>query len=213
MVQEMLIYCQENFDVYSSAVVTHFWISLQVVLIAAIIGIPLGIVCAKNKRAAKVISSFVNALKVIPSLALMVIMIPLIGIGRFPAMVALTAIAIPAIMINTAAGFLNIEPIILETAKGMGMSKQQSFFRVEAPLAFPLCLAGIRTAAVETIATTSIAAYIGAGGLGNLVFTGLGVNRSDILLVGGLSIAIMSITTDLLLSIVQSRVSRFINQE
>lgn len=211
MLQDMIIYCQENIDEYSLAVLTHFWISLQVVLIAAMIGIPLGIVCAKNKKIAKLISGFVNVLKVIPSLALMVIMIPVIGIGKFPAMIALTIIAIPAIMINTSVGFLSIEPIILETAKGMGMSKSQSFLRVEAPLAFPLCLAGIRTAAVETIATTSIAAYIGAGGLGNLVFTGLGVNRGDILLVGGLSIAVMSITTDLVLSIVQTRVSRFIN--
>jgi osmoprotectant transport system permease protein len=211
MLQDILSYYRENMSEYWSAVMNHFTISLQVVLIASILGIPLGIICAKQEKIAKWISGIVNILKVIPSLALMVLMIPVIGIGRFPALVALTIIAVPAIMINTAAGFLSIDPLLLETAKGMGMSKKQSFFSVEAPLAFPLCLTGIRTAAVETIATTSIAAYIGAGGLGNMVFTGLGVNRTDILLLGGLSIAIMSITIDLILSILQTRVGQFIN--
>lgn len=211
MLQEIFTYYQENISDYWSAVMNHFTISFQVVLIASIIGIPLGILCAKQENIAKWISGFVNILKVIPSLALMVLMIPVIGIGRIPALVALTVIAVPAIMINTAAGFLSIDPLILETAKGMGMSRKQSFFSVEVPLAFPLCLTGIRTAAVETIATTSIAAYIGAGGLGNMVFTGLGVNRSEILLLGGLSIAIMSITMDLILSILQTRAGRHIN--
>lgn len=212
MLSDMLTYYKENIGSYWSAVMTHFTISFQVVLISILVGVPLGIICAKSERIAKIISSSVNVLRVIPSLALMVLMIPLMGIGKVPALVALTIIAVPPIMINTAAGFLSIDALILETSKGMGMSVWQSFWKVEVPLAFPLVLTGIRTSAVETIASTSIAAYIGAGGLGDMVFTGIGVNRADILLLGGLSIAVMSIATDLILSMVQSYVGRFLDE-
>jgi osmoprotectant transport system permease protein len=209
MINDMLIYYKENVGNYWSAVITHLSISMQVVIISIAIGVPLGIICAKNKSASKFISSSVNILRVIPSLALMVLMIPLMGIGKIPAITALTIIAIPPIMINTAAGFLGIDALILETSKGMGMSPIQSFLKVEMVLAFPLVITGIRTSAVETVASTSIAAYIGAGGLGNMVFTGIGVNRTDILLLGAISIAIISIATELILSIVQSFVGRY----
>jgi osmoprotectant transport system permease protein len=203
MFKEVIVYYQENISDYWAAVVTHLTISIQVVILSGIIGIIFGIICAKNKHLTKIISSSVNVLRVVPSLALMVLMIPLVGIGKVPAIIALTVIAIPPIMVNTTAGFLGLNPLIIETAKGMGMSEVQSFFQIEFPLALPLIFTGIRTAAVETVATTSIAAYIGAGGLGDMVFTGLGVNRTDILLLGGLSIAIISISTDVILGIVQ----------
>lgn len=209
MLQDIFTYYKDNVGEYWSAVATHLTLSLQVVLISIVIGVVLGIISVKSKKNAKFISSSVNTLRVIPSLALMVLMIPLMGIGKVPATIALTIIATPPILINTAAGFLNIDSLILETAKGMGMSPSQSFWKVEVPLAFPLILTGIRTAAVETIASTSIAAYIGAGGLGDMVFTGIGVNKTEILMLGGFSIAIMSITTDLVLSIVQTLVGRY----
>lgn len=204
MLEKIWIYYQNNVSNYWSAVVTHLTISMQVVAISIVIGVVLGIICSKNEKISKFISSGVNVLRVIPSLALMVLMIPLLGIGRVPAIVALIIIAIPPIMINTAAGFLSIDPLILETAKGMGMSPKQSFYKVELPLAFPLIFTGIKTATVETIASTSIAAYIGAGGLGDIVFTGLGINKSEILLLGGVSIAIMSILIEFILSAIQS---------
>ncbi len=208
MFYKMLIYYGQNMGAFWSGVLTHLTISLEVVLVSICIGVPLGILCAKNEKSARIISSSVNVLRVIPSLALMVILIPLMGIGKTPAIIALTILAIPPVMINTSVGFLSIEPMVLETARGMGMSPAQSFRKVEVPLAFPLILTGIRTSAVETIASASIAAYIGAGGLGNLVFTGIGVNRAEIVLLGGLSIAIISIGTDLILSFVQSRFGR-----
>ena len=205
---KMLAYYSQNMDNYWNGVLTHLTISLQAVLAAILIGVPLGILCAKNEKSARIISGSINVLRVIPSLALMVILIPLMGIGKTPAIIALTILAIPPVMINTSAGFLGIEPMVLETARGMGMSPGQSFLKVEVPLAFPLVLTGIRTSAVETIASASIAAYIGAGGLGNLVFTGIGVNRAEIVLLGGLSIAVISISADLILSFLQSRIGR-----
>ena len=98
--------------------------------------------------------------------------------------------------------------MITETAKGMGMDSRQTFLKIQTPLALPLILTGVRTAAVEAVASTSIAAYIGAGGLGDLVFTGIGANKAPILLAGGLTIAVLSILTDLLLSTLQAHVCR-----
>lgn len=212
MFEKVMTYYHESTDKYWNAVVTHLTISLQVVLASIIIGVLLGILCAKYEKSAKIISSNVNILRVIPSLALLVIMIPFLGIGRNAAIVALIIIAIPPIMINTAAGLLSIEPNVLETAKGMGMNSKQSFFNIELPLAYPLILTGVRTSAVETIASASIASYIGAGGLGDLIFTGLGVNKTEIVLLGGLSIAAISILVDLILAVYQAHVVRYMNQ-
>ncbi len=213
MLNEMFTYYQEHVSEYWEAVITHISISIIVVLVAILIGIPLGLMCAKHPKTSKIISGTVNIMRIIPSLAIMIIMIPLLGIGKVPAVIALMIIAIPPIMINTAAGFLSIEPGLYETATGMGMSKQQIFWKVEVPLALPLIITGIRTSIVETIASTTIATYIGAGGLGNLVFTGLGMNRTDILLVGGLSIAFLSIAVDILLATAQAAIGRLLGRE
>lgn len=211
MFNEMMSYYQTHIGDYWNAVATHIALSLQVVVISVVIGIPLGIICAKYEKTAKYVSGIVNFLRVVPSLALMVIMIPLMGIGKVTALVSLTVIAVPSIMINTTAGYLSVEKTILETAKGMGMSPMQSFIRVETPLAFPLILTGIRTSAVEAIASTCIAAYIGAGGLGELVFSGLSMNRTEIVLLGGVSIAIFSVLIDVILALYQTRISCYMN--
>lgn len=213
MLNEMLLYYKENTGQYWDAVMTHISISVMVVLAAIIIGIPLGLMCAKQPKISRIISGTVNIMRIIPSLAMMILMIPLIGIGKVPAVIALMIIAIPPIMINTAAGFLSIEPNLYETAAGMGMSRKQIFWKVEAPLALPLIITGIRTSIVETIASTTIATYIGAGGLGNLVFTGLGMNRTNILLIGGLSIAFLSIAVDILLAGAQSAIGRLLGRD
>ena len=210
MLEKVMSYYAEHSAAYWSSFATHIGISLRVILIASALGIPLGILCAKYRGTAKYVSGFVNFLRVVPSLALMVILIPLMGIGKVTATVALTIIAMPAIMINTTAGFLSVDSMVLETAKGMGMSPMQSFTKVEVPLAFPLILTGIRTSAVETIASACIASYIGAGGLGDFVFKGLGMNRTEIVLLGGVSIAVFSIAIDIILAIYQGHVGRYL---
>lgn len=208
MLKEMMDYINQNLSMYLAAIQTHILISLCTVIFSSLIAIPLGIICIKYRSTSRFISGIVNVARVIPSLALMVLLIPLIGIGKTPAIIALILLAIPPIMLNTIAGYDSIDPMITETAKGMGMDYRQTFLQIQTPLALPLILTGVRTAAVETVASTSIAAYIGAGGLGDLVFTGIGSNRTDILLAGGLTIAILSIMTDLLLSTVQAYVCR-----
>nr|WP_295277503.1 ABC transporter permease [uncultured Blautia sp.] len=208
MFKEMMDYIAANQSMYLVEIRTHILISLCTVFFSSLIAIPLGIVCIKYRSASRFISGIVNTARVIPSLALMVLLIPLIGIGKAPAIIALILLAIPPIMLNTIAGYDSIDPMITETAKGMGMDSRQTFLQVQTPLALPLILTGVRTAAVEAVASTSIAAYIGAGGLGDLVFTGIGANKAPILLAGGLTIAVLSILTDLLLSTLQAHVCR-----
>lgn len=194
---------------YITAIKIHLTLSIEALLLAMVVAIPLGIVCYRNKKISKYVTGFFNTLRIIPSLAVLVLMIPIIGIGMLPALVALTILAIPPILINTTAGFLSIEPSLYEVAKGMGMDKTQLFIKVEFPLALPLILTGIRTAAVEATASATLAAYIGAGGLGNIVFTGLGLNRTELLLLGGISVAIISISVEVLLLTVQNSVTRY----
>lgn len=209
MNDKIVEYLSTHTSEYLTAVKIHLTLSIEALLFAMIIAIPLGIMCYRNKAFSKYVTGGFNTLRIIPSLAILVLMIPIMGTGIIPALVALTILAIPPILINTTAGFLSIEPSLYEVAKGMGMDKSQMFLKVEFPLSLPLILTGIRTAAVEATASATLAAYIGAGGLGNIVFTGLGLNRAELLLVGGISVAIISISVEIILSTVQNSITRY----
>ena len=209
MSQKIIAYLSANMTTYLQAVQTHLMISIQALWIAVMIGIPLGIFCSRNEKFSKYVTGWFNSLRIIPSLAILVLMIPLMGTGKTPALVALTILAVPPILINTIAGFAGIEASLYETAKGMGMDEKQIFLKIEWPLALPLMLTGVRTSAVEVSASATIAAYIGAGGLGNIVFTGLGLNKAELLLIGGVSVAAISIGAELILGTVQNAVTKY----
>ena len=130
-------------------------------------------------------------LRIIPSVAILILLIPVMGTGVRPAMTALVLLAVPPILMNTAAGFSEVPAFMLETAEGLGMTERQMFWKVKVPLAMPMILTGMRTAAIEIIASATIAAKIGAGGLGGIILTGL--NRTDLLLIGGISVALLSL--------------------
>ena len=193
-------YFLSNSATYLKAVEQHIWVSLLSILLAMIVGIPLGILSTKNKNLYKFITSVFNTLRIVPSLAILVLCIPIMGTGVKPAITALVFLAIPPILINTALAFKSIPDFILETAAGMGMEESRIFFKVKIPLAMPYLLTGIKTATVEVIASATLAAYIGAGGLGAIIFTGIGLFRSDLLFIGGASVAILSILASALLS-------------
>ena len=146
------------------------------------------------------ISEFVfGMLRIVPSLAVLFLLIPVIGTGVLPSVIALTILAIPPILLNTAQAFLTLPEATIEAGTAMGMSEQMLFFKVKLPLAFPLIFAGIRTAVVEVIASATIASYIGAGGLGDIIVTGLALLRTDLLIIGGGSVAIVSLLSGFLL--------------
>jgi osmoprotectant transport system permease protein len=130
--------------------------------------------------------------------------------GKLPAIIALTVLGIPPILINSMTGFKNIKPFMIEVAAGLGMGRRESFFFVKLPLSFPYLLSGIKTAAVELIASASLASYIGGGGLGDIIFTGLGLMRYDLLIVGGGLTALLAICVDIGLSFFEKRATKHI---
>ncbi|MDR1496500.1 MAG: ABC transporter permease [Clostridiales Family XIII bacterium] len=209
LLEKIITYFQTRSDVYAEAFARHIMISAICVGIACVVGIPLGIACAKNRRARVFITGLFSTLRIIPSLAVLFICMPIFGIGLAPALVALSFLAIPPVLINTTQAFASIPAPIIETAEAMGMTKGMTLTRVKFPLAMPLILTGVKTATIEVIASATLAAYIGAGGFGNLIFTGLGLLRPDLLIIGGASVAALSIVADTLLSKLERRIVRY----
>ncbi|TGY98400.1 ABC transporter permease [Petralouisia muris] len=192
MHHQIIDYFQTNSGRFLTMLTDHLRISLCSLLIAVLIAVPAGFCCVRFSALEKPVSMVFGILRIIPSLAILLLMLPVLGTGAVPAGVALVLLAIPPILENTAAGLKDVPPFMLETARGLGMTERQAWIKVRFPLAFPLVLTGMKTAAVEIIASATLAARIGAGGLGDLIFTGIGLFRTDLLLIGGLSVALLS---------------------
>ncbi len=205
MDQEIFIgirdYLTANTDTYLSAVKDHVSISILSLAAAIGIGIPFGYAAVRYGRQEKLIMSIFQLLRIIPSLAVLFLLIPIMGTGVRPAMTALILLAVPPVLMNTATGLRQVPGFMLETASAMGMTENEVWRKVRFPLALPLILTGIKTAAIEIIASATLASRIGAGGLGDIIFTGLGLYRVDLLVLGGVSAAILSISAALLLDL------------
>lgn len=193
MISDIIYYFSNNMDTYLEYLFQHLRLSSLTLLIAIAIGIPLGYVSYRNEKLAEFFTLTSQFLRIIPSLAVLFILIPIIGTGELPALIALVFLAIPPIIINTILGFREISPIIKEVGRGMGMNATQMLGHIEFPLALPYILNGIKLALVEIIASATLATYIGAGGLGTLIFTGLGLYRIDLIVIGGGSVALLSL--------------------
>ena len=206
---EVMNYLLNHLDKYYVAVKIHIYISITAILISIIIAVPIGIICAKSTKLSQPIMNLFNFFRVIPSLAILVLVMPILGTGFFPALLALVVLAIPPILINTCLGIKNIDVSVLESAKGMGMNVKKMLFKIEIPLALPLIITGVRTSTVEVIASATLASYIGAGGLGDFIFTGLGMNDFRILIIGGASVALLSVIAEMLLFMFQQRITKY----
>jgi osmoprotectant transport system permease protein len=200
-----LQYISDNSVRFTQAVQTHLMLSLTALLIAAVVCIPLGILTSRSPATATMALGVVNTLRVIPSLAILLLVFPFLGLGAGPALVALTVLACPPILINTDAGFRNVDPAIMEAARGMGMDPSQVLRQVQLPLALPVIVAGVRTAAIEVIASATLAAFIGSGGLGDFIAAGLALNDTRLLLVGAVPVALMALLAEALLSAAERR--------
>lgn len=209
MFEQIMIYLQNNTEAYLLAIWEHISISVMALLIAVLIGIPAGFLCVRFRRSQKWIMVLFQVLRIIPSLAILLLLIPIMGTGVRPAMTALVILAVPPILINTAAGLSEVPEFMLETAAGCGMTGGQVWKRVRFPLAMPMILTGIKTAFIEIIASATLAAKIGAGGLGGIIFTGLGLNRFDLLFIGGITVAILSVGSGLLLELFDRAALRY----
>jgi osmoprotectant transport system permease protein len=147
--------------------------------------------------------NLVNGLRVIPSLAVLFLIIPYLGLTSTSAIVALTILAMPPVLINTDAAFRTLEPAIIEAARGMGMSSFQRLFKVEFPLAIPVILTGVRISAVDVIASATLAAFVGSGGLGIYITRGFALYDYSILFVGAIPVALITLLVEGMLALLQ----------
>lgn len=207
--QDVIAYFSTHGADYIQMVLEHLNVSILSLAAAILIAVPLGIACSRSPLLEKISVGVSGILRIIPSLAVLVVCVPILGTGALPAVVALTVLAIPPILINTALGFRSVPADVLEAARGMGMDERLVFFKIKVPLAFPVSFAGVRTAASEVVASATLAAYIGAGGLGQIIFTGLGLMRTDLLVIGGASVAALSLLVGMLLSAIDRRMRSY----
>lgn len=177
----------------------HIQLTTIAVLIAILIGIPLGVLIAHYKKAATPVLGFANVVQAIPSLALLGFLIPILGIAEKPAIVMVVLYSLLPIIKNTYTALVNIDLDLLEAAKGMGMTKRQILFKVQIPLATPVIMTGIRISAVLAVGLMTIAAFIGAGGLGDLVFRGLQSVNNNMIIWGALPACFLALAMDLMI--------------
>jgi osmoprotectant transport system permease protein len=177
----------------------HLQLSLAALAISVLVAVPLGIWIARHVAVAQYVINAVSALRLIPSLAILFLALPYLGLGFRPALVALTVLALPPVLINTYAGVRNVDRAVVEAAYGMGMAPAQVLRQVELPLARPAILAGVRTAAVEVISSATLAAFIAGGGLGDFITLGFQQFDPAIMLVGAVPVALLSLGAEALL--------------
>ena len=201
--QSLIDFMRQQSGKIMSQVLEHIGLTFISLLIAVIIGLPLGIFIARKKIFAAPVLGFTGILQTIPSIALLGFMIPLLGIGPKPAIVALFLYALLPVVRNTYTGITGVDSTVREAAKGMGMNWKQVLMKVELPLAFPVIMAGIRTATVINVGVATLAAYIAAGGLGEFIFGGIALNNTNMILAGAIPAALLAILFDFILSKVQ----------
>jgi osmoprotectant transport system permease protein len=198
-----LDYLRDNREYVFDLAIDHLILSLQAVGLALIVALPLGIVAARFRRLTLPIISVLGALYTVPSLAFLGFLIPTLGLGRDNALVVLAVYAQIFLVRNVVAGLRAVSPAAVEAAQGMGMADWQVFVKVRWPLALPVILAGVRTATVTTIGLATIAGWIDAGGLGELLFTGLNRNQPPRILAGAIAITSLAIVADVVLRLLE----------
>jgi osmoprotectant transport system permease protein len=180
--------------------VEHIQITAIAVLLAIVIGVPLGILVTRLRWLAGPVLRIAGILYTIPSVALFALLIPITGLGPRPAIVALVLYAQLSIIRNTVAGIDSVDPLTLDAARGMGMTGFQQLFLVQLPLGLPVILAGIRIATIATIGIATISAFIGAGGLGRLIFDGIRTGNSERIIAGALVVSVLALLVDIVLT-------------
>ncbi|MCA1553573.1 MAG: ABC transporter permease [Chloroflexi bacterium] len=199
----MLDYLFAHLDLVGERTVRHLQVTAIAVVIAVMIGVPLGILVARWRRLEPLVLGVTGLLYTIPSLALFAFLLPLLGLGEKPTIVALILYSQLAIVRNTMVGIVGVDRAVIEAAHGMGMQRNQILRMVQLPLALPLIMAGIRTATVMDIGVATIAAFIGAGGLGVFIFQGISRLYPEMIVAGALPVAVLALLADFVLGIVE----------
>ena len=204
--QQFIVYFQENGAYVFSQFIRHFLISIYGVLFAAVIGIPIGIMVSRKRKLANWVIRLANITQTVPSLAMISILMIGLGLGVNVVIVTVFLYSLLPIIKNTYTGMIQVDKGILDVGKGMGMTATQRLFMVELPLSVSVIMAGIRNALVVAIGITAIGAFVGAGGLGDIIIRGTNAtDGTSIILAGALPTALMAIITDWVLGILERR--------
>lgn len=198
-------YLIHNFGYVSQLFSQHLQLTLIVLFLSLIISIPLGVLIVRVNWLQAPVLGILGVIYTIPSLSLFVLLIPLVGLGIRPAIIALVAYSQLLLVRNWVVGLANVDKSVIEAARGMGMNSWQRFIQVEFPLALPLLLAGMRLATLSTIGIGTIAAFINAGGLGVLLFQGVITANYDKILTGSLAVSLLAISSNYLLRFFERR--------
>jgi len=209
---EFFVYCYEKRWDIILAMLRHIEVSLIAVVLSILIAVPLGIIITRYKKMAHLVIGSANTGQTVPSLAILGMVIPILGIGLKPAVFALVLRGVLPIINNTYSGIANVNPSVIEAGRGMGMRNCQILRLVELPLSLPVIMAGIRTATVLSISVATLAALIGAGGLGDLIFQGIVMADRNLLLAGSIPTALLAITADLFLGWIEKKARRTVKR-
>ncbi len=198
-----ILYVTNSWEQILSRSGEHVYLAFTAVGLACLVGIPIGLLINRNKKLANIVMNGANILQTIPSLAMFALLIPLVGIRDKNAILALFLYGLLPIIKNTYTGIRNVDPAITEAAKGMGMSSMQMLYKVQAPLAIPVIMAGVRIATVTGIGVATIATLIGSGGLGTLIYQGIGMMNYPMMISGAIAAALLALLTDYILGLLE----------
>lgn len=203
MLEKIITYILNNTEYILELTLQHIQVAVTAIGLAILFAVPLGIVLTRFKKASNIVIGFVGILQTIPSMALLAVMIPLLGIGFKPAVAALFLYSLLPILRNVYTGLNEVSYTMIKAARGMGMTRSQIIFQVQIPIAMPIIIAGIRTAAVICIGTATLAAFIGFGGLGALIYSGIQQVNTVRIVTGAFFSALLALVVDQLFNLIE----------
>lgn len=205
MFNDYITFWQEKYEIILEYALQHIVMSFVAIVVAVVFSVPLATYMTKmrSNKIKNIIFNIANVFQTIPTIAMFALMVPFLGIGFKPAVVALFLYALLPLLRNTYTGMKAIDPTILEAAKGMGFSSLQRIVKVEVPLALPYIMSGVRMTTVYIISWTTLAAVVGAGGLGALVISGIGFNDKHMIFTGTILAILMALFIDLIFARVE----------
>ncbi|TFE02928.1 ABC transporter permease [Jeotgalibacillus salarius] len=187
------------------ATLEHLYLSFTAIFIAIAISLPLGIFISRNQKVAEFYIGVTAVFQTIPSLALFGFLVPIMGIGFETALIALIIYALLPILRNTYTGITGVDQAVIEAGRGMGMTDSQILFKIELPLSLPFLMAGIRTATVLTVGVATLATFVGAGGLGDVIWRGLQSYNNSLVLAGAIPVALLALIFDFILKTLEKK--------
>jgi osmoprotectant transport system permease protein len=198
-------YFLENQAFFWQAAGDHLVLSYAALGISLLVAFPMGLWIAKQKAFSQVVINVFNAFRVVPSLAILFLALPYLGLGFAPSLIALTVLAFPPVLISTYTGIRGVDPAVIESASAMGMTKAQVLTQIEIPLAIPAIISGVRIASVEVISSATLASFIGGGGLGDFITRGFALYDLPVMLVGAIPVALLALLSEIFWSTILKR--------